>query len=61
MYGAGSILAAAGMPSNYQTINHKSYIQTIPALDGKLGLKYTAKYKENKSFCKPTLFSAKLN
>lgn len=48
--GAGSVLTAAGIPVNYQSISHDSYIQMVPALDTKLGLKYSRLYANDKSF-----------
>ncbi len=50
MNGTGSILSAAGIPENHQSISHSSYIQLVPALDAKLGLKYSRRYSNNKSF-----------
>lgn len=49
-FGTGSILSNAGIPTNNQGIFHDSYIQLVPALDAKLGLKYSGKYAYNKSF-----------
>jgi len=43
--GVGSVLADAGIPENHQWISHNSYIQVVPALDTKLGLKYSKTYK----------------
>lgn len=45
-YGTGSILATAGIPVNHQWISHKSYIQAVPAIEAKLGLKYSRQYHE---------------
>lgn len=48
--GAGSILSAAGIPANEQYISHDSYIQIVPSIDTKLGLKYTREYECDRSF-----------
>lgn len=39
--GTGSVLAGTGIPVNHQSISHKSFVQVVPALDAKLGLKYS--------------------
>ncbi|WED42485.1 Lpg1974 family pore-forming outer membrane protein [Legionella cardiaca] len=48
--GSGSVLAAAGIPVNHQSITHKSFVQVVPALDLKLGLKYSRQYVDDKVF-----------
>lgn len=48
--GTGSILAAGGIAENHQAISHKSYIQVVPALDAKLGLKYAKDFANDRSF-----------
>jgi len=48
--GTGSILTSSGIPVNYQSISHKSYVQAVPAVDAKLGLKYTRRYANDKLF-----------
>ncbi|CEK09942.1 Lpg1974 family pore-forming outer membrane protein [Legionella hackeliae] len=48
--GSGSVLAAAGIPVNYQSISHKSFVQVVPALDAKLGLKYSRQFANDKLF-----------
>lgn len=48
--GTGSILTAAGIPENHQSISHKHFIQMVPALDAKLGIKYCWQYANDKSF-----------
>lgn len=45
-YGTGIILAKAGIPVNHQSIVHSSYIQAVPAIDAKLGLKYSRQFNE---------------
>lgn len=42
--GSGTILANAGILENHQSISHKSYIQAVPAVEAKLGLKYSRQY-----------------
>ncbi len=48
--GVGSVLAAAGIPENHQSISHKSFTQVVPALDAKLGIKYAHQYANDKLF-----------
>lgn len=48
--GTGSILAAGGIGVNQQSVSHKSYVQIVPAIDAKLGLKYSHEYCPNKAF-----------
>ncbi|VEG92139.1 Lpg1974 family pore-forming outer membrane protein [Legionella spiritensis] len=48
--GSGSVLAAAGIPENHQSISHKSFTQVVPAVDAKLGLKYSRQYSKDKLF-----------
>lgn len=47
--GSGSILTAGGIPVNYQSITHNSFIQVVPSFDAKLGLKYSYQYDEDKT------------
>jgi len=40
--GTGTVLTDAGIPVNHQFISHESYTQLVPALDGKLALKFSS-------------------
>ena len=48
--GSSTLLAVSGIPTNFQSISHKSYIQLIPAVDAKLGLKYSYQSADNKTW-----------
>ncbi len=48
--GTGSILSAAGIPVNNQSISHDSYAQLVPAIDAKLGLKFSHQSSNNMLF-----------
>ena len=48
--GTGSILDAAGIPVNNQSISHSSYVEVVPALEAKLGIKYSHPYSCDASF-----------
>lgn len=39
--GTGSVLTAAGIPENHQSVFHGRFTQIVPALDAKLGLRYS--------------------
>jgi len=46
----GGGTTAHGIPVNYQSIQHSSYIQVVPALDAKLGLKYSRSFSNDRLF-----------
>ncbi|WP_165474743.1 Lpg1974 family pore-forming outer membrane protein [Legionella nagasakiensis] len=48
--GTSGTLTDAGIPVNHQAISHKSYVQVVPAVDAKLGLKYSRQFSNDKSF-----------
>jgi hypothetical protein len=48
--GTGSILTAGGIPVNNQSISHDNYMQIVPAIDAKLGLKFSHQYSDSMSF-----------
>ncbi len=48
--GTGSILTAGGIAVNNQSISHSNYIQLVPAIDAKLGLKFSHEYAGNNLF-----------
>ena len=50
MLGTSDILARSEIQVNHQFISHASYIQVIPALDAKLGLKFSRESSNDKSF-----------
>jgi hypothetical protein len=47
--GTSNSLAAAGIGVNQQSVSHRSYVQMVPAVDAKLGLKYCHEYCPNKA------------
>lgn len=48
--GTGSILTAGGIPVNHQWLSHNNYVEVVPALDAKLGVKYSRAYSSDRSF-----------
>ena len=48
--GAGNILERSGISENYQYITHKKYTQVVPAVDAKLGVKYSKQFSNEKLF-----------
>ena len=48
--GAGNILEIGGISENYQYITHKKYTQVVPAVDAKLGVKYSKQFSNEKLF-----------
>lgn len=48
--GTSSVLLNGGIPENHQSISHRRFVQLVPAIDTKLGVKYCLEYSDQKSF-----------
>ncbi|GEM_PF-2808421 len=48
--GTGTVLANSGIPVNYQSLSHNSYLEAIPSVEAKLGLKYSYDFLDGKTF-----------
>ena len=48
--GVSDVLRISGIPVNNQNIYNKNYLQLVPAVDGKLGIKYFKPLESNRRF-----------